>query len=460
MVYAVTIITVVLFSTIYFLTRKRDREVYYPLYCEDDYKLNAATLAKEMPLPRESSKSNAKKYMRRIKFELLTLKNKKDLGLFKDFVEDFDALQLLFKADYSSIENLPSIEEEARAVKMARFCLAHSDYVFTQDRVQILFDEFNKSKTITFNEIMHAKEAFLYVLLEKTYYIYLNLHTLSKVLDIAKKYVKEGDLFISDKKYKAYSQSKLFLSMCALCANYQNKSHHEILMQELDLLYDKYCKILQSMQCVLLYDFTRHYTPLEIFDKFDNFANATETQKINFLSSFAKLSDNENLDEFMYAIRVEKYVKSASSISYNVKNFSFMQRKFCFFSRKNDISLLATALKSKFFMDVFFSDKKSANSSNSISKIVDFENTFEPFYKFSTINFGISTNGDVLRISPSLPKEIESCDIVFSANGTRHALHVKKGDENKIYLGKTQIKGTRMIKLSDKPLDLFVVLKD
>lgn len=459
MVYAVTLIVVALFCTIYILTRKKDREEYYPLYCDEDYKINAINLAKKMPLPSESSKSNAKKYIRRIKFENFRLKRKKNALLFKDFTDDFGALQILFKTDFTSIENLPSINGEARAVKIARFCLVHSDYVFTQDRVKILLDEFNKSKTITFYEIMHAKEVFLYVLLEKIYYIYLKLHTLSKVLNIAKKYVKDSDTLNSDKKFKSYSQSKLFLSMCATVANYQGKSQ-SLLSQTIDTLYDEYCKAINSIQYVLLYDFTKHYTPLEIFDTFDNFANATETQKINFLSTFAKLSDKENLDEFMYAIRVEKYVKSASPISCKVNNYSFMQRRFCFFSRKNDISLLATSLKSKFFMDVFFSNKKDIKPYNSISKIIDFENTFEPFCKFSTINFGISTEGNVLRINPSLPKEIESCIVVFSANGTQHTLQVKKGEENKIYLGNTQIKGTRMIKLSNKSLDLHVIVKN
>ncbi len=460
MIYAITISVVTLFVTIYLLTKKKDRELHYALLNEKKFILKANNFASQTPLPSEGGISNAKKYINSIKFNRFLLKNKKYKGTFSMFCEDIQEVNVLLKADYSQIENLPSIDQEARMVKFARVCLAHSDYIFVQERVKTLFDEFNRSKTITFNEIMHSKEAFLYVLLEKLHYIYDNLHTLTKVYKIAEKYVKDDTLFINDKKFKSYLQSKLFISICAVCANYQGKTHQKAFEEKLDELYDEYCKVLSSMQCVLLYDFTKHYTPLEIFDKFDNFANATENQKTNLIYAFSKLSDKENLDEFMYAIRVEKYVSSASPSAYRVKNFSVFNKKICYFSRKNDISLIVSALKSRFFMDVFFSDAKSAKRLNSISKIIDFENTFEPFYKFSTINFGISTDGDVLRIKPYLPSEILSCSLVFTANGIEHTMRIEHGDDNKIYLGNTQIKGTRMIKLSSNPLDLLVVVKN
>lgn len=211
---------------------------------------------------------------------------------------------------------------------------------------------------------------------------------------------------------------------------------------------------------MLYYDFSVHYSPLEIFDKFDSFANATETQKINFLTLFSKLSDKENLDEFMYAIRVEKYMTTSSAGHAKVWRHSLFNRKYCVISQRQNLSMLASALRSDIFMKIYFDNVKEVKKQNSISKIIDFENTFEPVYKFSTINFGLSVQNDVLRLSPHLPFNVVSADVEFKSKDTTHRVKILKGEEEKIYLGNTQIKGTRLIKLADKPLDITVIVKE
>lgn len=120
--------------------------------------------------------------------------------------------------------------------------------------------------------------------------------------------------------------------------------------------------------------------------------------------------------------------------------------------------MLGAALSSDFFMRVLF-DKKSTKENKSILKLVDFENSFEPIYKFNNLNFGISTLGDVLRISPHLPDNIDSADVVFSNNGIKHTMHIKRGEDTKIYLGNTRIEGTKYIRLANKPLDITVIVK-
>lgn len=90
----------------------------------------------------------------------------------------------------------------------------------------------------------------------------------------------------------------------------------------------------------------------------------------------------------------------------------------------------------------------------------DFENTFEPIYKFQSLNFGISTSGGRLKISPHLPRQILSADIVFEENDTKNYLKIQRGDENALYLGNTKLSGTSQIKLSNKPLDILVVIDD
>ena len=171
------------------------------------------------------------------------------------------------------------------------------------------------------------------------------------------------------------------------------------------------------------------------------------------------LSDNENLDEFMYAIRVEKYMQSASAGHSKVKKVDLFDKELCIISHKKDIAMLAAALNSDFFMRVFFSDKKN-KSNKSISKIIDFENSFEPIYKFENLNFGISTTNEVLRICPHLPKNILKAAVVFENAGTTHTMHIMRGDDTKIYLGNTKVEGTKFIRLAKKPLDVTVIVKD
>ncbi len=460
MVYAITVVTVAIFFAIYLLTREKPREKTFSCLKESEYNEACDEYARESALPKEGSSTKDKYYKRNIKFIEFCLKNKKYKGVFDDFLENKDVLQPLLKMNYSSLANLASVDNEPRCVNLARFCLAQSDYIFIADRVKTLFDAQNKVRTLSFSEIMAMKEAFLYVLLEKTYFIYNDLRTIAKAMKIAKKYAKDDGLLASDKKYKDYSKSKLFLSLCAIESNYGGESHKGALVDTADRIYRCYTRVVDSIQCILYYDFSRHYSPLEIFDKFESFVNATETQKINFLSLFSKLSDKENIDEFMYAVRAEKYMQTSSAGHIDTSQKTFFGTRFCLVKQKENLSMLAVALKSDAFMKLYFDDKNNAKKFNTITKIVDFENTFEPVYKFSNVNFGLSVNGDVLRVSPHLPKNVVSADLVFQANDVYHHLKIKRGEQEKLYLGNTLLKGTHLVKLAKKPLDVTVVVKE
>ena len=225
MVYAITIVTVAVFFVVYLLTREKPRDKHAKILGEKDYNSACKEFVRHMPLPKECGSVNDKFYKRHIKFALFTLKNKKYKGIFDDFLENKELLQPLLKAEYSCLADLASVESEPRCVKIARFCLESSDYIFIADRVKTIFDEQNKFRTITFGEILHMKEAFLYTLLEKAYFVFNDLKTLTKVMKIAKKYVNDDGNLLFDKKYKSYAKSKLFLSLCAISAGYSGESH-------------------------------------------------------------------------------------------------------------------------------------------------------------------------------------------------------------------------------------------
>lgn len=455
MAHVLTLSITLFFIILYVLLQKKPREVYCKALSDAQFKDKSHNYVREMPIPSKSCTIDDKKLKRRIKFIRFILNQKKYKGIFCDFCDNENILQTLLKADFSELCNLLSVDNKPRVVLLAEFTLKHTDYIFTQDRFLTLCNEQNRVHTLSFNEILHFKEAFLYALLEKTVYIYVNMYTIAKTMRLAKNYVNGGGNISLDKKYKSYSKSKLFLELCALQGGYAQKTDNSVLQSILDEKYNEFARVMQSCQSVLAFDFSRYYTPLEILDKYSTFSNATIAQKQNFLSLLSTLSDKENLDEFMYTIRLEKYIATCSATYTRLKRVEILGRRICILSRKRDISMLSAALSSDLYMKLFF-DKKPSRNSNSVLKFVDFENTFEPVYKFNNLNFGISTLGGVLKVNPHLPKEIVSADVTFFNNGTNHTLHVVRSNTSGIFLGDTEIKGTHYIRLGEKPLEVTV----
>lgn len=458
MVYAVTVIVLVFFLVLYALTREKERESHSIFISKDEYKKKADNFVRSLPLPTKNSAQNGKKYLNGVRFARLWLKRKKFKGIFDDFLQDENPVSMLKKVDFEKLCDLPSIDNQARAVKIARFCLSSSEYVFDDDRVKIVFDCHNKFRTLTFAEIMAMKQAFLYVLLEKLYFVYSDLITIAKFFNLAKKYASDGELSVTNKKFAKLSKSRLFLSLCAVQTNYQTSTLNDV-FSVIDKLYCVYANVLKSIIATLDFDFSRLYSPLEILDKFPTFSNAKEKCKINFLSLLAKLSDKENIDEFMYTIRVEKFVDTTSSGHVRVKRISLFNRIFALFSQKEDASVLGAALRSDVMMNMYFGDIKKSKTIDSISKIIDFENTFEPIYKFSSLNFGLSTANGVLHLSPYLPSGVNACDVSFCENGVNYDLHIRRGDKKEIYLNDTKIEGTSYIRLPKTHAQFTVVVE-
>lgn len=467
MEYAISISIVLIFLTLYAFARKKPREVYAKTYSEEEFVNECRKFVRQMPLPKEGSQNEQSAFKRNVRLSKFKLQNHKYDGMFEEFLQEKSQLNSILKIDFSKLNELPSVDVkdvgnrgcESRAVKIARFCLSHSDYKFSQNRFSVIANEQNKIRTLTFDEISSFKEAFIYVLLEKLSFIFEDLKTISKVYDIAKKYVDNPNIAFLDKKIKSYVKSDLFLSLCALQLKYNEDKYTQKYCSVIDLLYVQFSNVFNSFNDVLNFDFSKYYSPLEIYDKYETFAEATERCKENFLKCASQMTDKENIDEFMFAIRLEKLMSSASGGHIKVYRANLFSTLICTFVQRRDIALLALALSSSQFMNLCFNfnDKKSKKS-KSISKIVDFENTFEPIYKFKTLNFGISTNGGRLKVSPHLPNEIVSADIVFEKFDTKNTLKILKGDEDALYLGNTKLSGTTQIKLSNKPLDITVIV--
>ncbi len=461
MAYALTILIMAIFFICFLLTKKQEREVFCPYFDNKIFKIECDRMLKSFDLPSKSSQNNSSKYIRFIKLMQYVLNMKRFRGAFDCFIEDKHILTRLYKIDYSCLDNLPAVRQNEimspRMVEIARLILCHNCYKFDENRLLFAINAQNRAKTLTFDEIMSAKECFCYVLLEKLYYIYKQLFAIVRVFRLAKTYANNQNLAVFDKKIKYYAKSPLFLSLCAIEKGYCDSEILAPLKYTIDNIAQEYNQILNTFDTVLAYDFSPLYSPLEIYTKFDTFCNASENAKFNLLQCASSLSDKENVDEFLFAIRVEKLMSTASNIHANIKRFRSLLGVMFLHYHKNDISMLSYALSSQYFMNLFFNF--NSKKSKSITKIVDFENTFEPIYKFKSINFGISTQDDYLKINPRLPSNIHSASVVFEHNGVKNTINIQKGEDFQLYLGDTKLSGASQIKLSNKPLNINVVVK-
>ncbi len=461
MAYVLTILIIAIFFIVFLLTKRGEREVFCPYFDKKTFNIECDRMLKSFDLPSKSSTNNSARHIRFIKLMGYVLKMKRFKGAFDCFLDDKQILAKLFKIDYSCLDNLPAIKQDEimspRMVEVARLILCHNCYKFDENRLLFAINLQNRTKTLTFDEIMSAKECFCYVLLEKLYYLYKQLFTIIRVYRLAKTYANNQNIAVFDKKIKYYAKSPLFLSLCAIEKGYCDSEIIAPLKYTIDNIAQEYNQILNTFDSVLAYDFSPLYSPLEIYTKFDTFCNANENAKSNFLKCASSLSDIENVDEFLFAIRVEKLMSTASNIHANIKRVRCVFGGVYLHYHKKDISMLSYALSSQYFMNLFFnySNKKS----KSITKIIDFENTFEPIYKFKSINFGISTVDGYLKINPRLPSNIHSASIIFEHNGVNNSINIQKGEDFQLYLSGTKLSGASQIKLSNKPLNISVIVK-
>lgn len=449
---------------VYFITHKTKREVNEEYYDNSTFNHKSNEYIKSLPYPNKSSSNNSKKYVRCMKFCKFRIKHSILRKSFESFFDDEKRIKDLSKIDYSCIDNLPSIMSDdalndARVVSIVRFMFSHSNYYFDESRLLHIVKSQNYSKTLTFQEIRYMKECSCYVLLEKLQFIYRELNTFIKMSRIARAYIKHPKLISKVKRYKDLIKSPLFISLCAQLVSVGDDELCKCFVNRIDEIYLLYSNTLYSFGRVLNYDFSRLYSPLEIYSKFEVFDSASENEKVNFLTLASKLSDKENIDEFMFAIRVEKMLNTVSRSKIKPKQINLLSSSIFIYIAKKNITMLCHALSSHYYMSLYFNKKRTRHRKSIINNL-DYENTFEPIYKFNSINFAISTSNDLLHIIPNLPKNIERASFVVNHNKINHLIEIERGDNQELLLDNTKITGTSYIKLSNKPLKIKVIVSD
>ena len=460
MVYAICALIISVFTVLFLLFKPKIREEYCVRITDNAvFKDYAQSMLKAFPTPKQGgAKLYENNFVSAIKSSLRTIKRRKNKPYFKDISNYEPHIKSFIKTKYDELYELPVIEGIPRIVKIAEFCLKTGGYSFDGDRVATALNLQNDIKTLCFDEILALKKAFEYVLLKKLAFLNGDLKTLCKMKRIADKNRKYLSNLKDKKTYQTLKNSKLFLSFCADDAKFDSEVCIEARDRFLKNAENMLGTIFVSQSRIENADFSGFYSPLQIFGKYETFVCATEVEKYGFLKLVEKLSDKENIDEFLFSIRVDNYMKTANSGHIRVVRSNLFNRHISVIYGKKDVSMLALAFSSPAMMTLIFGGGKQQKSQNTITQNFEFENTFEKISKFQNVNLGISTRDGKLKINPNLPLCVVSADVCFEYRGTKNRLTVLRGEEKALYLGGTRLTGTSAIKLGDKPIDITVVL--
>ena len=461
-IYAVAILIIVAFSLLYLAFKPKVRETYSRrIENFDEYLKASKTFVKSLPLPKKSTaKLNVNMYVSSIKYMFRLMKTPRYKDVFEDIARLLPTVKPALEFKGEDLENLPSGDGVPRVVEIAEFCLLKSGYEFDGERVAAILNAQNDFRTLCFDEILALNSAFIYVLIKRISFIAQEVKTVMKMKKIADKMVKSDSSLKDEKAYKELKNSKLFLSFCSkdgLNSEVCKRSREEWLASTVQKLEST----LKNIDTFKRIDFSEFYAPIKIFCKYEAFEEASESEKRKFLSIVKELSDKENIDEFLFAIRVDNYIKSASGGHVKVTRISLVNHSISSVILKRDISMLAAGLTSSTMMTLLFGSNNHGKSGECAIKNRVFDNTFEKLHKFKNVNLGISTNNDRLKVVPRLPREILSADLILSHNGVIHGLHIRRGDDKAIYLKDTKLIGTSEIYLKDTPIDVtYIIPKD
>ncbi len=480
MEYAIAIGATLLFALLGYLIKTKERESFECYKKNGDFQDSAITFAKSLELPSPHSKKEyAAKPFLKIAKRTLTLTKKisqSNRGTISDFCFEIYKIlnenKYLFKSDasvdYESLSELPAHKSDARIIKIVEFALMSDRYVADVSRFIFLFDQINRYRTITYEELKAAETACKYVLYKKLNFLCERISTLDKLSKYAKKMSQRPKSYTETPKYKQLRKNYLFLSFCAEYTNEECPTGNIMLNDTKEGIQGTLNNVLTALKRVDDIDFLSLYKPLTLLNRFDNFFNATKVEKNAFLTALDEQSAQLNMDGYAYAFSLFRYLSRAKPPLPTGKKIRIGKSSSFFFKQKNDMLLLARALNSPALMSLYFGvDKKEnrENKANSILQNAKFENTFASIGKDFAADFGITLADDVMRINPRFNASVVEAKLKFNYNDVNHELTVtsafadkktksKDDDASKLNVNGTDMCGVYSFKLTDKPLEV------
>ncbi len=481
MEYAIAIGVTLLFALLGYLIKTKERESFENYIKNEDFQDSTVTFAKSLELPSPHSKKEytVKPFLKTAKRTINLSKkiSQSNRGSISDFCfEVYKVLnenKYLFKFDssieYESLSELPAFKSDARIVKIVEFALSSNEYVVDESRIIFLFDQINRYRTISYEELKAAETACRCVLYKKLNFICGRIHTLDKLSKYAKKMSKRPKSYTETPKYKQLRKNYLFLSFCAEYTNEECPTGNIMLNDAKEGIQGTLNNVLTALKRVGNIDFLSLYKPLALLNRFDNFFDAAKEEKDAFLTALDEQATEQNMDEYAYTFSLFRYLSRVKPPLPTGKKLRIGKSSYFFFKQKNDMLLLARALNSPALMSLYFGadekEKKQKNG-NSILQNAKFENTFASIGKDFAADFGITLADGVMRINPRFNASVAEAKLKFNYNGVNHELTVsstftdkktKNNDEDeasKLSVNGTDMCGVYSFKLTDKPLEV------
>ena len=465
MEYAISAVVTIFFVFLYFALKPKDRESFTKKLNDDAFKEKLENLASSNKLPKENGKKeySVKKFIRHVSFAKFVAKRHLDnkhcqTTELKHFVAEIENntkdLKKLKKLDFSKLGDLPSFANGARIEVVARALLEHNDFLLVEEKIALCFEIFNKTSTLTYTEVDNFSLMIKYLYLEKLYYLSKRVLNLVKIDKYALKVAHHPKNYEQNKFYNSLKDNNVFLHLTAKhrgedCA-YATIVYFDVLQNLCSLT----SKIFDGLKFVDLISFVKFYSPIEIFENYENFISAPNEVKSAFLTEVSSQSSKLNMDEFAFSFGLKKYVDRATSRYTPAFSVNLVGERAVLSFFKKDMKLLATALSSRYAMNTIF----GGQNKNTILKKSIFKNTFANYQQQNTIKLGIFVSNGKLSINPLISRKINEVDVYFTENRVNHHLRIVKGDCRELYCNGTKYTGIPVIQLKDKPLEITLLV--
>ncbi len=466
MEYALPIVIIVLFLILELVLTKKPRSHFVKMLSKDELNniSNENAQNSNANFKTNGKDYSVKKFLRTINQTKRKIKSQKDDEIAGEYFTEFEKtvnslenkLKLLKKADFLLMSDLIG-DKCSRIENILRMILESDNFSFDDNRAKIVFENFNKIKTITYVEIKNANLMKDYICLEKLYFLSNEILSILKIKKYAERATVYSTLFEKTKKFQWLKKNSIFLKF-AHFEKFGETQNFCLLKENSKIAFFEKIRILQNIKNSLSvdFDFSAYYLPLDLLNHFEVFRESSAVSKENFLMELSSQASKINIDEYAFSFSLSKYaIQNHSEIQ--SKSLNFLDNNYIFYKSKSDMKILKNALVSKELMSLTF-----GKINKSILKNHIFENTFAHFSRSYPINLGILRHNERdVEICPTLPDFVKSLSFDFENEGILHSVSISKSDDDEKHLkvNGTTMTGVSVIRLSDKPLKIEIKTK-
>ena len=416
--YAVSAAVAVLTVIAFMLVRPRVRTRFVRRLDGEEFARAADELAKTLPLPEKGGAGvSSRPFVKLVRNAARPVDGEagKLLGRVRDvFAEHEEEIASLKKRDFAPLDTLPSVNGEARVIKIAELVLTSSAMLFSEERLREAVDAVNSRHTLSYDEVEKLPLALEFVVLRRLALLAYALKTVKSAADAGERAGARPRSRRAARLSAKFGSSVFFALAAATELGFSAtklKTRAGGILDE-SVFYAENCFL--SLTVLRTVDYAEFYKPLEILTKYDIYKNADEKSKIAFNKCLSEVGQGENLDEYAVALRLERYISAGILPPLALSSFKAAGSLIMFGRVKRDTAALARALSSEEAMSLLFGGYKNVGSTLEKSKMYT---NIPPKTEYFGVNFGISEKDSELSLAPSFPPCARRAEVEIERGG-------------------------------------------